>query len=73
MSPWRRFWDRVWWIQKQQQIKQELFDQAKKDLLIQALLAPAPEITTSQQAISSEAQGAEEAEEAEEIEAEVHP
>lgn len=58
---------------KQQQIKQELFDQAKKDLLIQALLAPAPEITTSQQAISSEAQGAEEAEEAEEIEAEVHP
>jgi 5-methylcytosine-specific restriction protein B len=58
---------------KQQHIRQELFDQSNRDLLIQALLAPAPEITTSQQAISSEAKSVEEDGEADEDEAGEHP
>jgi 5-methylcytosine-specific restriction enzyme B len=58
---------------KQQHIRQELFDQTNRDLLIQALLAPAPEITTSQQAISSEAKAVEEDEEADVDETGEHP
>ena len=42
-------------VQKQQ-IRHELFDISNRDNLIQALLAPAPEITTSTQALSSDAQ-----------------
>jgi 5-methylcytosine-specific restriction enzyme B len=48
---------------KQQQVRQELFASTNRDILIQALLAPAPDITTSQQAISSEAKAVEEEEE----------
>ncbi|MGI9060611.1 MAG: AAA family ATPase [Ktedonobacteraceae bacterium] len=47
-----------------QQFRQELFEAANKDQLITALLAIAPEITTSKQAIASEAK-AEEIKEAE--------
>lgn len=39
-----------------QQLRRELFDEANKDQLITALLAIAPEITTSKQATASEAQ-----------------
>jgi 5-methylcytosine-specific restriction protein B len=39
-----------------QQVRHELFDLSNRNLLVQALLAPAPEITTSVQALSSEAQ-----------------
>lgn len=46
-----------------QQIRHELFDMSNRDALIQALLAPAPEITTSIQALSSEAQAVEDGEE----------
>jgi len=42
-------------VQKQQ-IYHELFLPSNRDLLIQAVLAPAPEITTSSQALSMEAQ-----------------
>jgi 5-methylcytosine-specific restriction enzyme B len=48
---------------QKQQVRQELFDSTNRDILIQALLAPAPEITTSQQALSSEATVIEEEEE----------
>ena len=41
---------------KKQQFRQELFEPAYKDELITALLAIAPEITTSKQAIASEAE-----------------
>jgi 5-methylcytosine-specific restriction enzyme B len=47
---------------QKQQIRNELFDLANRDTLIQALLAPAPEITTSPQALSSEAKAVEEEE-----------
>jgi 5-methylcytosine-specific restriction protein B len=47
-----------------QQIRHELFDISNRDNLIQALLAPAPEITTSSQALSSDAQAIEEEESA---------
>lgn len=47
---------------QKQQIRHELFDPANRDTLIQALLAPAPEITTSPQALSSEAKAVEEEE-----------
>ena len=50
-------------VQKQQ-IRHELFDISNRDNLIQALLAPAPEITTSTQALSSDAQAIEEEESA---------
>ena len=46
-----------------EKIRQELFDPANRDTLIDALLAPAPEITTSPQALSSEATVIEEEEE----------
>jgi len=49
---------------KKQQIRNELFDISNRDNLIQALLAPAPEITTSTQALSSDAQAIEEEESA---------
>jgi 5-methylcytosine-specific restriction protein B len=48
---------------QKQQVRQELFDSTNRDILIQALLAPAPEITTSPQALSSEATVIEEEEE----------
>src|SRR6266702_3945550 len=46
-------------IQKQQ-FRQELFDVSNRDKLIQALLAPSPDIIASTQAVSSEVQAAEE-------------
>ena len=49
-------------IQKQH-IRQELFVASNRDKLIQALLAPSPDITASSQALSSEAQAVEEGEE----------
>ena len=49
-------------IQKQH-IRQELFEASNRDKLIQALLAPSPDITASSQALSSEAQAVEEGEE----------
>jgi len=49
-------------IQKQH-IRQELFVVSNRDKLIQALLAPSPDITASSQALSSEAQAVEEGEE----------
>ena len=49
-------------IQKQH-IRQELFEASNRDKLIQALLAPSPDITASSQALSSEAQAANEGEE----------
>ena len=55
-------WSRMVDAQKQQ-IRQELFDSANRDTLIDALLAPDPEITTSPQALSSEATVIEEEEE----------
>src|SRR6266581_3936273 len=45
-------------IQKQQ-FRQDLFDASNRDELVQALLAPSPDITASSQAISSEAQAIE--------------
>ncbi len=48
---------------KKQQVRQEMFDSTNRDILIQALLAPASDITTSLQAISSEAKAIEEEEE----------
>ncbi len=47
---------------QKQRYRHELFDTANRDKLIQALLAPSPEITASKQAISSEVQAAEEEE-----------
>jgi 5-methylcytosine-specific restriction enzyme B len=44
---------------KKQQVRQELFDSTNRDILVQALLAPAYDISTSQQAISSEAKAVE--------------
>ena len=41
---------------QKQQVHHELFDLSNRNLLVQALLAPAPDITTSVQALSSEAQ-----------------
>jgi 5-methylcytosine-specific restriction enzyme B len=46
-------------VQKQQ-VHHELFQPSNRDLLIQAVLAPSPEITTSLQAVSGEAQAVEE-------------
>ncbi|HJT59757.1 MAG TPA: AAA family ATPase, partial [Ktedonobacteraceae bacterium] len=43
-----------------QQVHQELFDPSNRNLLVQALLAPDPDITTSAQALSSEAQAIDE-------------
>ena len=43
-----------------QQAHYDLFDLSNRNLLVQALLAPAPEITTSVQALSSEAQAVDE-------------
>ena len=48
-------------IQKQQ-FRQDLFDASNRDELVQALLAPSPDITASSQAISSEAQAIEDEE-----------
>ena len=48
-------------IQKQQ-FRQDLFDASNRDELVQALLAPSPDITASSQAISSEAQAVEDEE-----------
>lgn len=45
---------------QKQQVHHELFDLSNRNLLVQALLAPAPEITTSAQALSSEAQAVDE-------------
>ncbi len=45
---------------QKQQVRQELFDFFNRNLLVQALLAPAPEITTSLQALVSEAQAVDE-------------
>jgi 5-methylcytosine-specific restriction protein B len=45
---------------KKQQLRQELFDSTNRDILVQALLAPAYDISTSQQAISSEAKAVDE-------------
>jgi len=56
-----------------QQIRQELFDPANRDIMIQALLAPAPEITTSPQALSSEAKVIDEEEDIDENEPGEHP
>lgn len=47
---------------QKQRYRHELFDTANRDKLVQALLAPSPEITASIQAISSEVQAAEEEE-----------
>jgi len=49
-------------VQKQQ-FRQELFEASNRDILIQALLALSPEITTTTQALSSEAQAIDEGEE----------
>ena len=46
--------------EQKQQVRHELFDLSNRNLLVQALLAPAPEITTSVQALSSEAQAVDE-------------
>ncbi len=43
-----------------QQAHYDLFDLSNRNLLVQALLAPAPDITTSVQALSSEAQAVDE-------------
>src|SRR5258706_2749604 len=59
-------------VQKQQ-IRHELFDPANRDIMIQALLAPAPEITTSPQALSSEAKVIDEEEDIDENEPGEHP
>ena len=48
---------------KKQQVRQELFDSSNRSLLIQALLAPTPDMITSIQAISSAAQALDEEEE----------
>ncbi len=56
-----------------QQIRQELFDPANRDIMIQALLAPAPEITTLPQALSSEAKVIDEEEDIDENEPGEHP
>jgi 5-methylcytosine-specific restriction protein B len=56
-----------------QQIRQELFDPANRDIMIQALLAPAPEITTLPQALSSEAKMIDEEEDIDENEPGEHP
>ena len=48
---------------QKQRYHDELFETANRDKLIQALLAPSPEITASRQAISSEVQAAEEEDE----------
>jgi len=49
---------------QKQQVHQELFDPSNRVLLIQALLAPTPDLITSAQALSSEAQAVDEDEEA---------
>jgi 5-methylcytosine-specific restriction protein B len=41
---------------QKQQVRQDLFDSSNHSLLIQALLAPTPDMITSMQAISSAAQ-----------------
>ncbi len=41
---------------QKQQVRQELFDSSNRSLLVQALLAPTPDMITSMQAISSAAQ-----------------
>lgn len=51
---------------QKQQVRQELFDSANRDTLIDALLAPAHEITTSHQALSAEAKAVEEDEDEDE-------
>src|SRR6266487_1008942 len=48
---------------QKQQFRQELFDASNRDQLVQALLAPCPDIIASTQAVSSEVEAAEEAEE----------
>lgn len=48
---------------QKQQFRQELFEVSNRDQLVQALLAPSPDITASSQAVSSEAKAAEEGEE----------
>jgi 5-methylcytosine-specific restriction protein B len=47
-----------------QRIREELFEDARRDDLVQALLQPYPEIATSRQAIASDVQAATEEEEA---------
>jgi 5-methylcytosine-specific restriction enzyme B len=51
---------------QKQQVRQELFDSSNRSLLVQALLAPTPDIITSTQAISSAAQAVEDEENDEE-------
>jgi 5-methylcytosine-specific restriction protein B len=41
-----------------QQIRSELFDASRQDELVQALLAPCPEIATTRPAVTSEAMSA---------------
>jgi len=48
---------------QKQQFRQELFDASNRDQLVQALLAPCPDIIASTQAVSSEVEAAEEEEE----------
>jgi 5-methylcytosine-specific restriction protein B len=52
-----------------QQIRYELFNESKQEELIQALLAPSPEISTSSEALISEAEAPEPEEETEESDA----
>jgi 5-methylcytosine-specific restriction protein B len=47
---------------QKQQVRQELFDSTNRSLLVQALLAPTPDMITSTQAISSAAQTVEDEE-----------
>jgi 5-methylcytosine-specific restriction enzyme B len=48
---------------QKQQVRQELFDSSNRSLLVQALLAPTPDMITSMQALSSAAQAVDEEEE----------
>ncbi len=53
---------------QKQQVRQELFDPSNRSILVQALLAPTPDMITSTQAISSEAQVIDEEEDIDENE-----
>jgi 5-methylcytosine-specific restriction enzyme B len=48
---------------QKQQVRQELFDSSNRSLLVQALLAPTPDMITSTQALTSAAQAVDEEEE----------
>ncbi len=45
---------------QKQQVRQELFDPSNRSLLVQALLAPTPDMITSTQALTSAAQAVDE-------------